>query len=168
LRRRTLRSAVLPLATLLLAACHVGQHPRPDVVSPDSAARADIAATRDAYMEAVRSGDADRIASFFSAEARLAGSHSAALVGASAIRDAREAERAGGTGVLEVTMDTEVVHVAGTQAFEFGEITERLPPTEEETGLEERLVRSHYTIHWQRGAEARWRIRRFLLSPGDG
>jgi hypothetical protein len=70
--------------------------------------------------------------------------------------------------VLEVTMDTEVVHVAGTQAFEFGEITERLPPTEEETGLEERLVRSHYTIHWQRGAEARWRIRRFLLSPGDG
>jgi ketosteroid isomerase-like protein len=170
LRRRILRSSVPLLASALLAACHVGHTPRPDVINPDSAARADIEGVRNAYAAAIRAGDAERIAELFEADAqlsgsRLGGSGGREIAGAGAIHDAHVVAHRSGTAALEVDLEPESVHVAGTNAFEFGRLVERLPPAEEGGDVEESFFRARYVIHWRRGPEASWRIRRLLLSP---
>jgi hypothetical protein len=56
----------------MLTACHVGQNPRAEVIDADSASRVDIRGTMDAYSAALVSGNADRIAAFFTPDARCA------------------------------------------------------------------------------------------------
>jgi ketosteroid isomerase-like protein len=176
LRRRTLRSSVLLLACAALAACHVGQMPRPDVINPDSAARADIGIAREAFLAAVREGDPERIAAFFTDDAMIVEGDSVERAGDDAVRAAGQAAARAGIRVAEADMEPEVVHVAGGgNAFEFGRFRETVRqggagvPGEVAPGTEW-SGRGGYTIHWQRGAEAQWRIRRLFRTspPGRG
>jgi uncharacterized protein (TIGR02246 family) len=160
LRRCTLRTSILFLTCLGLAACRVGQTPRPDVLNPDSAARADIEAVMAGYAAAMLRSDAAGMAAFFTPDARLSAPDADDLAGPRAIRDAMHAFFASGATVMEVDVETDVLHIDGPDAFEFGRYTEsfRLPDGEEHT------VQGRYSIQWRRGAEARWRIRRFLAN----
>jgi uncharacterized protein (TIGR02246 family) len=165
-RRPGLRAARLSLTALLLAACHVGQNPRAEVIDADSASRTDIRATMDAYSAALVSGDADLVAAFFTPDARVAEPGADDIEGANAIHAARSSFHGGGGVVTAVALNTEVVHVDGADAFEFGSYEETLRLAEGG----EQTVRGRYAIQWRRGAEARWRIRRFLLNhlpPAD-
>lgn len=157
LRRRTLRSSVLLLACAALTACHVGQNPRPDFISPDSAARADISVTRDAWLGALRDGDPEIISAFFTADARISQPASDDVVGNDAILAQRRSQRAGN----QISLEPEVVHVAGSNAFEFGDITETVSDS-----AGEHTLRGRYTIQWQRLPEAQWRIKRLLRTDG--
>lgn len=161
MRRRILRSSVLLLACVALSACHVGQNPRPDLISPDSAARADISVTRDAWLGALREGDPDIVSAFFTADARLSQPAAADIVGNDAILAARRSRRAAGNAGNEIRLEPEVVHVAGSNAFEFGDITETVADS-----AGEHTLRGRYTIHWQRLPEAQWRIKRWLRTDG--
>jgi ketosteroid isomerase-like protein len=148
------------LACAATAACHVGQNPRPDLVDPDSAARADIRATLDAYTTARLENDPDLLAPFFTSDARLSEPGLNDVDGAAAIRASMASLFERGVRVTGVGMNTEVVHLAGIDAFEFGAHVETVTDA---AGVE-RTVRGRYVIHWRRGPEARWRIRRFLLN----
>jgi uncharacterized protein (TIGR02246 family) len=165
-RRHVLRAARLTLTGLMLTACHVGQNPRAEVIDADSASRVDIRATMDAYSAALVSGNADRIAAFFTPDARLAEPGMDDVEGANAIHAMLRSFYVGGGVVTDVALDTETVHVDGADAFEFGSYHEKFRMAE---GTEQ-TVRGRYAIQWRRGEEARWRIRRFLLNhlpPAD-
>jgi uncharacterized protein (TIGR02246 family) len=160
LRRRGLRAASISLTGLVLAACHVGQNPRPEVIDPDSASRADIRATLDAYTAALTAGNAHRIAAFFTPDARLAEPGMDDIEGANAIHAVKRSFYASGAVITDVEVNSEVVHVDGPDAFEFGSYSESVRIG----GSAEQTVRGRYAIQWRRGPEARWRIRLFLIN----
>jgi uncharacterized protein (TIGR02246 family) len=152
---------VLLLACLVPAACRIGQHERPEVINPDSAAAADIRATMDEYRAALLAGDAARIAAFFTPDAVLLEPDTDEIVGVRAIHARIDTVLAAGAAVTELTVATELLHADGPVAFEFGTFAGRYRAG----GAEAQAVHGRYIIHWQRGPEARWHIRRLLLHP---
>jgi ketosteroid isomerase-like protein len=164
-RRAALRHLPLLLG-VVLTACHVGQNPRAAVLDADSAARVDIEATMLAYRTALLGGDHRTLATFFTADARLSEPGAADLVGPREIGGAKRAFYDAGGVVTDIAVDTDELHVDGAVAFAFGTWEERFRGG---AGAEE-TVRGRYAIRWQRGAEARWRIARFLVNhqpPAD-
>jgi ketosteroid isomerase-like protein len=119
----------------------------------------------DAYTAALLLNDPDVLAPFFTADARLSEPGMEDVEGAAAIRGFMASLADAGIRVTDVGVDTDAVHVAGVNAFEFGSFVESYRDGQ---GVEQ-TVRGRYAIHWRRGPEARWRIRRFLLNhlPGD-
>jgi ketosteroid isomerase-like protein len=156
---RVRRALLLPLV-MLMPACRVGHNPRTDLAHADSAAAADIRATMSAYQDALLRGDARRIGTFFTPDARLSEPGVEDVVGPPGIQAYLRSFFDGGGSVTALTVDPEEIHVDGGVAFELGTFEER-----SRTGSEaEQTVRGRYVIRWQRGTEATWRIARFLLN----
>lgn len=152
--------AVLTPLVLLCSACRVERNPVPETLNVDSASRADIRATLQAYRLARIAGDANLAASFFAPDARLYQPGAAEVRGSDAVEGAMAGFFAEGGVVTEVALHSEDLHVDGPLAFEFGTYEERFRLGE----AGERSVRGHYAIRWRRAPEARWWIERFLLN----
>jgi uncharacterized protein (TIGR02246 family) len=158
---RRFRSAITLLpAIVLLSACRIEPNPRPEPLNVDSAARADIGAAMAAYRQALLQRDARAIASFYTADARFSHPDVPHRTGTGEIRQALEQFFAAGGAVTDVRVDSEELDIDGATAYELGAWEERaaLPDGAE------RVVNGRYMIRWRRGAEARWRIDRFLLA----
>lgn len=164
LRRRNLTFVKLSLAVVSTAACHVGQNPRPEVLDPDSAAQADIRGTMDALQEAFLQGNAAIIPEFFTGNAHLSDPGAGDVDGARGIRDALRAYFGDdGARLVDASIATDILHIDGPDAFEFGTFSRTYGPGEAADSTMH-TVRGGYSVHWQRGPEARWRIRRFLVN----
>ena len=160
---------MLTLAVVSTAACHVGQNPRPEVLNPDSAAQADIRGTMDALQAALLQRNDAIIPEFFTGDASLSEPGMGEVAGARGIRDAwRSYFSDEGGRLTNASIATDVLHIDGPDAFEFGTFSRTYGPGEAADSATH-TVRGGYSVHWQRGPEARWRIRRFLLNhlPAD-
>lgn len=158
--RRFQSAFTLLLSTVLLSACRLEPNPRPATLNVDSAARADIRATMDAYREAMLQNDARAIAAFYTADARLHEPDAPDIAGNTAIRDAMQHFFAQGNRITDVRVDSETVDVDGPVAWEMGTYEERIRAA----SGDDHVVRGRYMIRWRRGEEARWRIDRFMVN----
>lgn len=161
MRRRRTPSAVRLLLALsvLLGGCRVERTPRPESIDVDAIARDVIRATFESYRQALLTGDARRAAAAFMPDARLSEPHAPDVVGPRAIAERLDGFFERGE-FLDLDVDRDTIDIAGGVAYDLG--------TYEETVRaegDEQTVRGRYVIRWRRGAEARWRIDRFLRSP---
>jgi ketosteroid isomerase-like protein len=156
---------LLPLV-LSLAACRVERNPVAQTVNPDSASKAIIKATMEAYQAALLANNPRAIAAFYAPDGRLYEPDSPDIVGFSEVRSAMSNALDSGRVLTGVTLEAEDIHVDGPVAFELGTFEERFRTGDEE---EEMVRRGRYVIRWRRGAEAQWRIERFLRNhlPAD-
>jgi uncharacterized protein (TIGR02246 family) len=156
---------LLPLM-LVLAACRVDRNPVAETVNPDSASKVVIRATMEAYRAALLSNNPRAIAAFYAPDGRLYEPGAPDVVGFSEVRSAMSDVFDSGRVLTDVTVEAEDIHVDGPVAFEIGTFEERFRTRGEE---EEMVRRGRYMIRWRRGAEAQWRIDRFLRNhlPSD-
>jgi ketosteroid isomerase-like protein len=156
---------LLPLV-LSLAACRVERNPVAQTVNPDSASKVVIRATMVAYQAALLANNPRAIAAFYAPDGRLYEPDAPDIVGLSEVRSAMSDAFDSGRVLTDVTLEAEDIHVDGPVAFEMGTFEERFRTG---NGGEEMVRRGRYVIRWRRGAEAQWRIDRFLRNhlPAD-
>jgi ketosteroid isomerase-like protein len=149
---------LLPLV-LSLAACRVERNPVAQTVNPDSASKVIIRTTMDAYQAALLANNPRAIAAFYAPDGRLYEPDAPDVVGFSEVRSAMSDALDSGRVLTAVTLEAEDIHVDGPVAFEMGTFEERFRTG---GGEDEMVRRGRYAIRWRRGAEAQWRIERFL------
>jgi ketosteroid isomerase-like protein len=162
---RVALAMLLPLM-LSLAACRVERNPVAQTVNPDSASKVIIKATMEAYQAALLANNPRAIAAFYAPDGRLYEPDAPDIVGFSEVRSAMSDAFDSGRVLTGVTLEAEDIHVDGPVAFEMGTFEERFRTG---SGEEEMVRRGRYVIRWRRGAEAQWRIERFLRNhlPAD-